>query len=267
VYLGEYRIGDYVDIVAVGHRFSSGAVYAVDPCTYTVYKNGSAVQIVTATAMTNFDSETGLYFDSILLSSELGYSNNSRYVVLIKGTVDSVAAIEWRSFRIMETLGDINGRLKCLQTQIINALQPQNMFKGVVTDAAGINVGADSTEILTRLPDATAGAAGGIFIAGENAATSITTALTANIIGNIIGTVDVVTTLTNKTGFALAAGPSGIAYITLAERIYKMLNDKMDITEADGTVSLKEIGGATEVAAGDVESAAGITTRLELTWV
>ncbi len=41
------------------------------------------------------------------------------------------------------------------------------------------------------------GAAGGHFIAGSNAATSITTALTANIIGNITGTLATVTTLTN----------------------------------------------------------------------
>lgn len=37
------------------------------------------------------------------------------------------------------------------------------------------------------IPDAVAGAAGGVFIAGANAATSITTALTANVIGNITG--------------------------------------------------------------------------------
>ena len=37
------------------------------------------------------------------------------------------------------------------------------------------------------LPSVTAGAAGGVFIAGANAATSITTALTANIVGNITG--------------------------------------------------------------------------------
>lgn len=39
------------------------------------------------------------------------------------------------------------------------------------------------------LPNATAGAAGGLFIAGANAATSVTTALTANISGNVSGTV------------------------------------------------------------------------------
>jgi len=40
---------------------------------------------------------------------------------------------------------------------------------------------------LGKLPDVTAGAAGGAFIAGANAATSITTALTANVIGNVTG--------------------------------------------------------------------------------
>jgi hypothetical protein len=39
------------------------------------------------------------------------------------------------------------------------------------------------------LPSATAGSAGGLFIAGSNAATSITTALTANVIGNLTGNV------------------------------------------------------------------------------
>lgn len=44
------------------------------------------------------------------------------------------------------------------------------------------------------LPAATAGAAGGVFIAGTNAATSVTTALTANITGNVSGSVNSVAT-------------------------------------------------------------------------
>lgn len=43
------------------------------------------------------------------------------------------------------------------------------------------------------LPSATAGSAGGVFIAGSNAATSITTALTANITGSLSGSVGSVT--------------------------------------------------------------------------
>ena len=46
---------------------------------------------------------------------------------------------------------------------------------------------ATPTGTINSLPDAVAGAAGGLFIAGTNAATSVTTALTANIIGDVTG--------------------------------------------------------------------------------
>ena len=68
------------------------------------------------------------------------------------------------------------------------------------------------------LPSATAGSAGGVFIAGANAATSITTALTANITGNlsgsvgsVTGSVGSVTGHTAQTGdtYALANGANG----------------------------------------------------------
>ena len=60
------------------------------------------------------------------------------------------------------------------------------------------------TGTVNSLPDAVAGAAGGLFIAGTNAATAITTALTANIIGditgNLSGSVGSLTGHTNQTG-------------------------------------------------------------------
>ena len=46
---------------------------------------------------------------------------------------------------------------------------------------------ASPTATCLSLPDAVPGAAGGLFIAGQNAATGITTALTANITGSITG--------------------------------------------------------------------------------
>lgn len=49
------------------------------------------------------------------------------------------------------------------------------------------------TGTINSIPDAVAGATGGLFIAGTNAATSITTALTANITGNLSGSVGSVT--------------------------------------------------------------------------
>lgn len=55
---------------------------------------------------------------------------------------------------------------------------------------SGLATAADVSAIKIKtdfLPSATAGASGGLFIAGSNAATSITTALTANIVGNVTG--------------------------------------------------------------------------------
>jgi hypothetical protein len=81
----------------------------------------------------------------------------------------------------------------------------------VSADVAAVK--ADTAAIKTKtdfLPSATAGAAGGVFIAGTNAATTITTALTANITGNLSGSVGSVTaavtvgTNNDKTGYGLS---------------------------------------------------------------
>lgn len=75
------------------------------------------------------------------------------------------------------------------------------------------------TGTINSIPDAVAGAAGGLFIAGTNAATAITTALTANVIGNITGnlsgSVGSLTGHTVQTGdtYALANGATGFAAI------------------------------------------------------
>lgn len=90
---------------------------------------------------------------------------------------------------------------------------------GSVTGLTASDVGAIKTKT-DFLPSATAGAAGGVFIAGANAATSVTTALTANITGNLSGSVGSVTgavgsvtgavgsltTNNDKTGYSIAVG-------------------------------------------------------------
>ena len=64
----------------------------------------------------------------------------------------------------------------------------------ISADVAAVK--ADTAAVKTKtefLPSVAAGAAGGLFIAGANAATSVTTALTANITGNLSGSVGSVT--------------------------------------------------------------------------
>jgi hypothetical protein len=60
----------------------------------------------------------------------------------------------------------------------------------VSADVAAVKVDTAAVKVKTDfLPSATAGAAGGVFIAGTNAATTITTALTATFTGNLTGSV------------------------------------------------------------------------------
>jgi len=68
-------------------------------------------------------------------------------------------------------------------------------------------VKSDSGAIKTKtdyLPSATAGAAGGVFIAGSNAATTVN--ITGDLTGNVTGSVGSLTTNNDKTGYALSSG-------------------------------------------------------------
>lgn len=67
---------------------------------------------------------------------------------------------------------------------------------------AGYIMGAMSTKI-NYLPSATAGAAGGLTIAGANA--EMTVNITGNLTGNVTGSVGNVTTVSDKTGYSLSS--------------------------------------------------------------
>lgn len=78
---------------------------------------------------------------------------------------------------------------------------------------ATVDTVVDAIKVKTDyLPSVTAGAAGGVFIAGSNAATSVTTALTANITGNLSGSVGSVATGGITSG-SFAAGAVNAAAI------------------------------------------------------
>jgi len=64
------------------------------------------------------------------------------------------------------------------------------------------------------LPAVTAGGAGGVFIAGANAATSVTTALTANITGNLSGSVGSVTGAVGSVTGAVGSVTGAVGSVT-----------------------------------------------------
>ncbi len=82
------------------------------------------------------------------------------------------------------------------------------ILAAVDTEVAAIKTKTD------YLPSATAGAAGGVFIAGANAATSITTALTANITGDLSGSVGSVTGAVGSVTGAVGSVTGAVGSVT-----------------------------------------------------
>lgn len=100
-----------------------------------------------------------------------------------------------------------------------------------VDDYVDTEVGAIKTKT-DFLPSAVAGATGGLFIAGTNAATTVTTALTANITGNISGSVGSVTGNVggNVTGSIGSVATGGIVAASLATNALNASKFDPDVT-------------------------------------
>jgi len=105
MFLGTYDIDEYVPIPAVTHRFSSGAAYAPTAITYSIYEEGSATGLdenVDMTPASPFDSVVGFYYVRRQLTAAAGFERGKTYVVLVKATVDAVAAIVYHIFQIRQ---------------------------------------------------------------------------------------------------------------------------------------------------------------------
>lgn len=103
MYLGSYGIDEYVPIPVTTHRFSTGAAYACTSLTYSIYEEGNTTGLdedVDMTPASPFDSITGFFYARRQLTAAAGFENNKTYVVLVKATVDSVAAIESHVFQV-----------------------------------------------------------------------------------------------------------------------------------------------------------------------
>lgn len=125
---------------------------------------------------------TGLYIVTIAATAGNGFEAGKRYSVYATATVggivgrDGIAEFEVLAVDLNTGVASVTGAV------------------GSVTGITSSDIGAIKTKT-DFLPSATAGAAGGVFIAGANATTSIG-GLTTNITGNLSGSVGSVTGLT-----------------------------------------------------------------------
>jgi len=138
-------------------------------------------------------------------------------------------------------------------------------------------VGSIGKRLVDAIPNAVAGAANGLFIAGTNAATAITTALTANITGNLSGSVGSVTgavgsvtgAVGSVTGLTAATVHADLDDIQarLPAALTGAGNIKADALAINGNATsaavLAILNGATVVYQGTVTGAATTTTLID----
>jgi len=102
-YLGSFAINDYVGIPADCHRFSTGAAYAPSALTYSIYEDAGTTGLdedVDMTPASPFDSIVGHYWARRQLTAAAGFEAGKNYHVVVKATVDSVAAITTHTFQV-----------------------------------------------------------------------------------------------------------------------------------------------------------------------
>lgn len=102
-YLGSFGIDDYLGIPAATHRFSSGAAYAPTVLTYSIYEEATTTGLdedVDMTPASPFDSVVGCYWVRRQLTAAAGFEAGKNYMVVVKATVDSVAAIQMHTFQV-----------------------------------------------------------------------------------------------------------------------------------------------------------------------
>jgi hypothetical protein len=139
----------------------------------------------------------------------------------------------------------------------------------VSADVAAVKVDTAAVKVKTDfLPSATAGAAGGVFIAGTNAATTITTSLTTTFTGNLTGSVASVTgavgsvtgnvggNVTGSVGSVVGAVGSVTARVTAN-------TDQLagqTVTAAAGVTFPTSVASPTNITAGTITTATNVTT-------
>lgn len=251
-------------IVSSGAITTSGG--AVSTVTNTTQLNGAATVVLTDA------SSDAVMADAIWNALTASYGSVNTYGALVEsGNVGGgnivAASVTGAVGSVTGSVGSVTGAVTVgtnndktgysltattgLGNQTANITGNLSGSVGSVTGLTASDVGAIKTKT-DFLPSATAGAAGGVFIAGANAATSITTALTANIVGNITGTIDTVTTLTNApTGMALEATLTAMKGATFsgATDSLEAIRDRGDAawTTATGFATPTNITAATGV--------------------
>lgn len=100
MYLGSWKINDYVPLVATVHSPTTGAASAPTSINYRIYEDDTADEIVAAAAATNFDGVTGLYYNRVQLTAAAGFEKGKNYVVMYTVVIGGITSLLTHTFQI-----------------------------------------------------------------------------------------------------------------------------------------------------------------------
>ena len=201
-----------------GVTLETGLVTAIDHVTTGIFlsKNGSDAAVRNGTPTASVLDDYGMY--RITLNT-----TDTNTVGSLRASFSEAATClpVWQDFIVVEeAVYD-----QFYAASAAGALQPATAGRTLGVDANGLadanvvklgptgsGTAQTARDLGLAIPAAVAGAAGGLFIAGTNAATTVTTALTTTFTGNLTGSVGSVTgavgsltTNNDKTGYELSS--------------------------------------------------------------
>jgi len=146
-------------------------------------------------------------------------------------------------------------------TAVAATVQIYTSFPQTVDNATNITAIKTKTDFL---PSATAGAAGGVFIAGTNAATTVTTSLTTTFTGNLTGSVASVTgavgSVTGSVGSVASGGITAASFAANAITAAKL--DPDVTTELQAGLATSSALATLQTTADDIPNTAELATAL-----
>lgn len=209
-YYGDIALGQTIDVKFTTVSTTGAPTTLAGTPVISAYVGNSTTELTAGiTLSVDFDSRTGMHNVRVVASSGNGYAAQTDVeLVITTGTVGGTSvvgyvvgafSIENRSAIRPTTAGrtlDVSaGGEAGLDWANVGSPTTTVGLSGTTVKTA-TDVATDTGAIKAKtdfLPSATAGATGGLFIAGTNAATTITTALTTTFTGNLTGSVDSVT--------------------------------------------------------------------------
>lgn len=271
MYLGDFPTSAMIDFNWSSNSAAGASITRATNGTVSVYKaNGTTQSTSGVTDTEDFDTLTGIHHCRIDTSSDgTFYAAGSEFsVVLSAATIDgqTVNAV-LAHFSIERSGGPLallkNGTygLSALATAVTAVDDYVDTEMAAVLAAVDTEVAAIKTKT-DYLPSATAGAAGGLFIAGSNAATTV------NFTGNLSGSVGSVTgnvggNVTGSVGSVAAGGITATSVATGAIDADALAADAVDeiLDEVvEGSLTVRQVLRLVLAAVAGKASGGGTTT-------